>query len=113
MKGKPVERQGRKAKVSAAFYERMIDRPQFDDCGRHFLFKVGDGLNKVLREEKKFLISIAEFRSTSARLEKVMMQDSHNGMHGYMSNSGYESTRAAIAAQRSAQSGLSIDINRS
>ena len=74
MKGKPVERQGRKAKVSAAFYERMIDRPQFDDCGRHFLFKVGDGLNKVLREEKKFLISIAEFRSTSARLEKVMMQ---------------------------------------
>ena len=30
------------------------------------------------------------------------------GMHGYMSNSGYESTRAAIAAKKSAESGLEI-----
>lgn len=30
------------------------------------------------------------------------------GMHGYMSNSGYESTRAAIAAKKSAESGLDI-----
>lgn len=30
------------------------------------------------------------------------------GMHGYMSNSGYESTRAAIAAKKSEESGLEI-----
>ena len=31
------------------------------------------------------------------------------GMHGYMSNSGYESTRAMIAEKRSKESGLSIN----
>lgn len=49
-------------------------------------------MNKVLREEKKFLISIAEFRSTSAKLEKVMRQDPHNGVHGYMIRSLYFDT---------------------
>ncbi|MBR1483271.1 MAG: polyphosphate polymerase domain-containing protein [Ruminococcus sp.] len=49
-------------------------------------------MNKVFREEKKFLISIAEFRSTAGRLEKVMMQDSHNGTHGYMIRSLYFDT---------------------
>ena len=49
-------------------------------------------MNKVLREEKKFLISIAEFRSISGRLEKVLRQDSHNGMHGYMIRSLYFDT---------------------
>lgn len=49
-------------------------------------------MNKVLREEKKFLISIADFRQTSAKLEKVMMQDSHNGVHGYLIRSLYFDT---------------------
>ena len=49
-------------------------------------------MNKVLREEKKFLISIAEFRSTGAKLEKVMRQDPHNGVHGYMIRSLYFDT---------------------
>ena len=49
-------------------------------------------MNKVLREEKEFLISIAEFRSTSAKLEKVMRQDPHNGVHGYMIRSLYFDT---------------------
>ncbi len=31
------------------------------------------------------------------------------GMHGYMSNSGYESTRRIVAEKRSAESGLTID----
>lgn len=31
------------------------------------------------------------------------------GMHGYMSNSGYESTRKIVAEKRSAESGLTID----
>ena len=49
-------------------------------------------MNKVLREEKKFLINIADFRSTSARLEKVMAQDPHNGVNGYMIRSLYFDT---------------------
>jgi len=40
-------------------------------------------MNKVLREEKKFLISIAEFRRKSHLLEQVLLQDEHNGLHGY------------------------------
>ena len=31
------------------------------------------------------------------------------GMHGYMSNSGYESTRKVVADKRSAESGLTIE----
>ena len=49
-------------------------------------------MNKVLREEKKFLISISDFRRTSAKLEKVMIQDSHNGVHGYIIRSLYFDT---------------------
>ncbi len=49
-------------------------------------------MNKVLREEKKFLISIADFLETSARLEKVMLQDPHNGTHGYIIRSLYYDT---------------------
>lgn len=49
-------------------------------------------MNRVLREEKKFLISIAEFRSTSTRLEKLMTQDPHNGTHGYIIRSLYFDT---------------------
>ena len=49
-------------------------------------------MNKVLREEKKFLISIADFRRTSAKLEKVLRQDIHNGVHGYMIRSLYFDT---------------------
>lgn len=49
-------------------------------------------MNTVLREEKKFLISIADFRSLSSRLEKVMIQDKHNGTHGYIIRSLYFDT---------------------
>ena len=49
-------------------------------------------MNKVLREEKKFLINIADFRQTGARLEKVMAQDPHNGVNGYMIRSLYFDT---------------------
>ena len=49
-------------------------------------------MNKVLREEKKFLINIADFRSISARLEKVMAQDPHNGVNGYIIRSLYFDT---------------------
>jgi len=49
-------------------------------------------LNKVFREEKKFLINIADYRSTSARLDKVMAQDPHNGDNGYLIRSLYFDT---------------------
>ena len=49
-------------------------------------------MNKVFREEKKFLISVADYRSTAGRLEKVMRQDPHNGTHGYLIRSLYFDT---------------------
>ena len=49
-------------------------------------------MNKVLREEKKFLINIADFRTCSSRLEKVMRQDIHNGTNGYIIRSLYYDT---------------------
>lgn len=49
-------------------------------------------MNKVTREEKKFLISVAEFLNTSNKLEQVMLQDPHNGTRGYMIRSLYFDT---------------------
>jgi hypothetical protein len=46
-------------------------------------------LNKVYREEKKFLINIEEFKKTSAFLDYFMMQDKHNGVNGYKIRSLY------------------------
>ncbi|MDY5940564.1 MAG: polyphosphate polymerase domain-containing protein [Eubacteriales bacterium] len=49
-------------------------------------------MNKVLREEKKFLISTAEYLQKSCQLEKVLLQDPHNGTHGYPIRSLYFDT---------------------
>lgn len=49
-------------------------------------------MNKVLREEKKFLISVDEFISLSHKLGQIMISDSHNGTHGYMIRSLYFDT---------------------
>lgn len=49
-------------------------------------------MNKVLREEKKFLISVADFISLSHKLEQIMLSDPHNGTHGYMIRSLYYDT---------------------
>ncbi|MBO4992179.1 MAG: polyphosphate polymerase domain-containing protein [Firmicutes bacterium] len=49
-------------------------------------------MNKVLREEKKFLIGIHDFIQKSHDLEKVMIQDPHNGTHGYIVRSLYFDT---------------------
>lgn len=48
-----------------------------------------DILDKVLRQEKKFLISQAEFRRFSAYLENFMISDPHNGADGYLIRSLY------------------------
>ena len=58
-------------------------------------FSIGNPDLEPPREVKDALIEIA-----SADIP---------GIHGYMSNNGYESTRAAIAKKRSEESGLDID----
>ena len=49
-------------------------------------------MNKVLREEKKYLIRIDEYIKKSYELEKILMQDPHNGDHGYKIRSLYFDT---------------------
>ena len=46
-------------------------------------------MNVVTREEKKFLISIDEFRNKSHYLDMLMLQDEHNGINGYTIRSLY------------------------
>lgn len=52
----------------------------------------GDLLNRVLREEKKYLINTADYVSLSGKLEKIMMCDPHNGVNGYTVRSLYFDT---------------------
>lgn len=49
-------------------------------------------MNKVFREEKKFLIGVDEFLEKSHILSQVMSEDTHNGSHGYMIRSLYFDT---------------------
>ncbi len=49
-------------------------------------------MNEVLRQEKKFLISLAEYTALKGKLEKVMLEDEHNGANGYMIRSLYYDT---------------------
>lgn len=52
----------------------------------------GEYMNQVLREEKKFLINIEDFLRLSHKLDQVMIQDGHNGTHGYIIRSLYYDT---------------------
>lgn len=49
-------------------------------------------MNKVYRKEKKFLINLEEQKKYSAWLEKIMIQDGHNGSDGYVIRSLYFDT---------------------
>lgn len=49
-------------------------------------------MNKVFREEKKFLINISEYISKSNLLEQVMIPDEHNSYSGYTVRSLYFDT---------------------
>lgn len=49
-------------------------------------------MNVVTREEKKFLISLYEFRNKSHYLDSLMLQDEHNGIDGYIIRSLYFDT---------------------
>lgn len=46
-------------------------------------------MNTVLRAEKKYLLTVEDFLKNSAYLEKFMLQDKHNGTHGYCIRSLY------------------------
>ena len=76
------------------------------------MFEEGNRLKKIYGEDKVFDFSIGnpdlEPPKEVADALKELADNPTPGMHGYMSNSGYESTRAAIAAQRASQSGLEI-----
>lgn len=49
-------------------------------------------MNAVTREEKKFLISLEEFRNKSHYLDGLLLQDEHNGTDGYIIRSLYFDT---------------------
>ena len=49
-------------------------------------------MNRVFREEKKYLIGMAEALQWSHLLGQVMREDPHNGVHGYRSRSLYFDT---------------------
>lgn len=49
-------------------------------------------MNEVLRQEKKYLISIEQMYQYSQYLQKVMIQDPHNGAEGYTIRSLYFDT---------------------
>ena len=49
-------------------------------------------MNRVFREEKKFLIDLSTFISKSHQLSQVMMEDPHNGANGYKVRSLYFDT---------------------
>ncbi len=76
------------------------------------MFEEGNRLKKLYGDDKVFDFSIGnpdlEPPKEVSDALRELADNPTPGMHGYMSNSGYESTRAAIAAQRSAQSGLEI-----
>ena len=76
------------------------------------MFEEGNRLKKLYGDDKVFDFSIGnpdlEPPKEVSDALRELADNPTPGMHGYMSNSGYESTRAAIAAQRSTQSGLDI-----
>jgi len=76
------------------------------------MFEEGNRLKKIYGEDNVFDFSIGNPdleppREVSDALYKIAA-DPKPGMHGYMSNSGYESTRAVVAAKRSSGSGVTI-----
>jgi len=76
------------------------------------MFEEGNRLKAIYGPEKVYDFSIGnpdlEPPHEVSDALKELANNPTPGMHGYMSNSGYESTRAAIAAKKSAESGLEI-----
>ena len=76
------------------------------------MFEEGNRLKAIYGADKVFDFSIGnpdlEPPHEVSDALKELASNPIPGMHGYMSNSGYESTRAVIAAKKSAESGLEI-----
>lgn len=76
------------------------------------MFEEGNRLKAIYGPDKVYDFSIGnpdlEPPHEVSDALKELASNPTPGMHGYMSNSGYESTRAAIAAKKSAESGLEI-----
>ena len=76
------------------------------------MFEEGNRLKAIYGPDKVYDFSIGnpdlEPPHEVSDALKELANNPTPGMHGYMSNSGYESTRAAIAAKKSAESGLDI-----
>ena len=49
-------------------------------------------MNEVLRQEKKYFITLPDFLEMSSALERIMIQDEHNGALGYQLRSLYFDT---------------------
>ncbi|MBR1796662.1 MAG: pyridoxal phosphate-dependent aminotransferase [Clostridiales bacterium] len=77
------------------------------------MFEEGNRLKKIYGEDKVFDFSIGNPDLEPPVEVFDALKDLANnpipGMHGYMSNSGYESTRAIIAKKRGDEAGMSID----
>lgn len=76
------------------------------------MFEEGNRLKAIYGSDKVFDFSIGNPdleppKEVKDALKEFACSDA-SGLHGYMSNSGYESTRAAIAKKRSEESGLEI-----
>ena len=76
------------------------------------MFEEGNRLKSIYGADKVYDFSIGnpdlEPPHEVSDALKELASNPTPGMHGYMSNSGYESTRAAIAAKKSEESGLAI-----
>lgn len=51
-------------------------------------------MNRVFREEKKYLISLPEALQACHRLAQVMHEDPHNGISGYPVRARFTSIRS-------------------
>ena len=76
------------------------------------MFEEGNRLKAIYGADKVYDFSIGnpdlEPPHEVSDALKELAANPTPGMHGYMSNSGYESTRVAIAAKKSEESGLDI-----
>ena len=77
------------------------------------MFEEGARLKKIYGDDNVFDFSIGnpdlEPPVEVVEALKDIASNPVPGMHGYMSNNGYESTRKAVVAKRSAESGVDID----
>ena len=49
-------------------------------------------MNEVYRQEKKYFMTLFDMKKLSGQLDRVMLQDAHNGANGYNIRSLYFDT---------------------